>query len=123
MSGGSFSLVEKLAVTVAFCALVAMAVGTEDDPGVVAQTQQDMTAQSGSPILHNDPPLPIPAPPPPPVAELAAPPPLAPPVPTPAPVQTPAPQPTTSALPVPDGAFDPELGRVPIDMRAVNANM
>ena len=36
---GSFSLVEKLAVAGAFCALVAMAVGTETDPGVVAETK------------------------------------------------------------------------------------
>ena len=36
MTGGSFSLSEKLLVAGAFVALVAMAVGTEDDPGVVA---------------------------------------------------------------------------------------
>lgn len=34
--GGSFSLAEKLAVAGAFCALVVLAVGTEDDPGIVA---------------------------------------------------------------------------------------
>ena len=33
---GSFSLTEKLAVAAAFCAVVAMGVGTEDDPGIVA---------------------------------------------------------------------------------------
>ena len=33
---GSFSLTEKLAVAAAFCAIVAMGVGTEDDPGIVA---------------------------------------------------------------------------------------
>lgn len=36
---GSFSLVEKLAVTAAFCAMVAVAVGTESDPGIVAQAK------------------------------------------------------------------------------------
>ena len=36
MSGGSISLSEKLLVAGAFVALVAMAVGTEDDPGVVS---------------------------------------------------------------------------------------
>lgn len=36
---GSFSLVEKLAVVGAFCALVVLAVGTESDPGVVAASQ------------------------------------------------------------------------------------
>ncbi len=39
MAGGSFSLTEKLAVTGAFLALVAMAVGTEDDPGLVVTSQ------------------------------------------------------------------------------------
>lgn len=33
---GSFSLTEKLAVATAFCAIVAMGVGTEEDPGIVA---------------------------------------------------------------------------------------
>ena len=36
MAGGSLSLSEKLLVAGAFVALVAMAVGTEDNPGVVA---------------------------------------------------------------------------------------
>ena len=36
MAGGSISLSEKLLVAGAFVALVAMAVGTEDDPGVIA---------------------------------------------------------------------------------------
>lgn len=34
---GSFSLVEKIAVSGAFCAIVAMGIGTESDPGVIAE--------------------------------------------------------------------------------------
>lgn len=41
---GSFSLVEKIAVAGAFCALVAMAVGTETDPGVIAAAQVEPVA-------------------------------------------------------------------------------
>lgn len=40
----SFSLTEKLAVMGAFLALVAMAIGTEEDPGVIAATQVDIGA-------------------------------------------------------------------------------
>lgn len=39
MTGRSFSLTEQLAVTGAFLALVATAVGTEDDPGVVVTSK------------------------------------------------------------------------------------
>lgn len=40
-TSGSFSLAEKLAVAGAFLAVVALGVGTEEDPGVVvAQTEQ-----------------------------------------------------------------------------------
>lgn len=42
---GSFSLTEKLAVAAAFCALVAMGVGTEEDPGVVATPVQEAAPQ------------------------------------------------------------------------------
>lgn len=38
---GAFSLTEKLAVAGAFCALVAMAVGTEEDPGVIAAREAE----------------------------------------------------------------------------------
>ena len=54
---GSFSLTEKLAVAAAFCAIVAMGVGTEEDPGVVATPveaaaapQQVETQQSASAV-------------------------------------------------------------------------
>lgn len=40
---GSFSLAEKIAVAGAFCALVAMAVGTEADPGVIVPGRDDTT--------------------------------------------------------------------------------
>ena len=41
---GSFSLTEKLAVAAAFCAIVAMGVGTDEDPGVVAAPVQAVAA-------------------------------------------------------------------------------
>lgn len=44
---GSFSLAEKLAVAGAFCALVVLAVGTEDDPGVIV-TEQSEASQAVS---------------------------------------------------------------------------
>lgn len=38
---GSFSLTEKLTVAAAFCAIVALGVGTEQDPGVIATSQAE----------------------------------------------------------------------------------
>lgn len=43
---GSFSLVEKIAVSGAFCAIVAMGIGTETDPGVIAEQK---VATNGAP--------------------------------------------------------------------------
>ena len=43
---GSFSLVEKIAVSGAFCAIVAMGIGTETDPGVIAEQK---AATDGAP--------------------------------------------------------------------------
>lgn len=106
MAGSSFSLTEKLAVTGAFLALVAMAVGTEDDPGLVATSQDSVkdlriVRPAGSAA-------------PPTVAELA------PPSPLPAmeqvqiPVAAPAPLPHDNRdTSHPD--YDPDLGRVPRD--------
>ena len=45
---GSISLAEKLAVAAAFCALVAMAVGTDEDPGIIASAPATV-AQAGNP--------------------------------------------------------------------------
>jgi hypothetical protein len=45
---GSFSLVEKLAVAGAFCAMMVMAVGTEEDPGVVAAADPQLVAPAHS---------------------------------------------------------------------------
>lgn len=47
---GSFSLVEKLAVAGAFCALIAMGVGTEDDPGIIA-AQSEVT-KNATLVVH-----------------------------------------------------------------------
>ena len=46
----SFPFIEKVAVAGAFCALVAMAVGTESEPGVIAatKTQPGQTIASAS---------------------------------------------------------------------------
>ncbi len=46
---GSISLAEKLAVAGAFCALVVLAVGTEDDPGIIAATIDTVAIKSGEP--------------------------------------------------------------------------
>lgn len=103
MSGASFSLTEKLAVTGAFLALVALAVGTEDDPGLVVTGQEAVTELR--PAIS--PPAASPAPP---ASETLSPssPSLAEPVTPPAALKPPE---------VEDGAgqFDPELGRVPLD--------
>jgi len=42
----SLSLVEKLALTGAFLGLVAMAVGTDEDPGLVAESAEVLTAKA-----------------------------------------------------------------------------
>ncbi len=51
---GSFSLIEKVALAGAFCALVAMAVGTERDPGVLPATQT-RTAQAAALVVEGAP--------------------------------------------------------------------
>ena len=124
MAGTSFSLTEKLAVTGAFLALVAMVVGTEEDPGLVVAGQDAVKDMRSTPAV------PEPAlPPPPPEAASAAPPllnptppqPLAPanPIAASAQAQQPAEPPAASAeadtpADVP-GQFSPKLGRVPRD--------
>lgn len=42
----SFSLVEKLALTGAFLGIVAMAVGTDEDPGLVAEQAEVLAARA-----------------------------------------------------------------------------
>lgn len=118
MAGTSFSLTQKLAVTGAFLALVALMVGTEDEPGLVVtgqETVKELRAAAPSPV----PPVavaPPPVPAPPPVSAV-----------TPLPLSTPTPaqpqtQPAGTAMPAaPDtakdvpGQFSPALGRVPRD--------
>lgn len=110
MSGASFSLTEKLAVTGAFLALVAMAVGTEEDPGVVVTGQETVTE------LRPAMPAPAPVPQAPqPQPESEAPPP-------PPPLLTEPATPTAASGPAvetedehEDGQFSTELGRVPRD--------
>jgi len=112
----SFSLTEKLAVTGAFLALVALAVGTEDDPGVVIAGQKavvDMRPTVTTPAPERIP------------AQLEQEPPEA----APSPTQK-ATQPVVVLPGQPiepegdeaksgdeddDGAFNPKLGRVPRD--------
>lgn len=53
----SFSLTEKLAVTGAFLAVVAMVVGTEEEPGVLVTSKETVTA-----LRTNPPPRPPAAP-------------------------------------------------------------
>lgn len=122
MAGTSFSLTEKLAVTGAFLALVVLAVGTEDDPGLVIagqETVKDLRVV-GAPPAPAPAPAAAPAPQamqPQPVAEPAL---LSPATPTPSPGQSQAlvtsatPSVQTSAQDA-DGQFSPELGRVPQD--------
>lgn len=114
MGSRNFSLTEKLAVTGAFLALVAMVVGTEDDPGLVIAGQEaisDLRPAPPRPAL----PAPVASP------RLASNPTASvPPSPS-APVN-----PTVDAPPLPetaprgggeddDSQFSPELGRVPLD--------
>ncbi|HEU4820418.1 MAG TPA: hypothetical protein VFS87_04600 [Qipengyuania sp.] len=103
MSGASFSLTEKLAVTGAFLALVALAVGTEDDPGLVVTGQEAVTE------LRPAAPPPAASPAPPASETPPSSPSLAEPATPPAALKPPT--------EVEDGAgqFDPELGRVPLD--------
>lgn len=70
MASGSFSLTEKLAVAGAFLALVAMAVGTEDDPGLVIAGPEQVKdlrvatpSRSAAPRATAEPGPPVPAPP------------------------------------------------------------
>lgn len=111
MAGGSFSLTEKLAVAGAFLAIVAMAVGTEDDPGVVVTTKETVTELRPTatnapdrqgvvaskpevrPVANDVPPSPVPPPPGP---------------------YAPPDEPTPAAADR-DDQFSPELGRVPRD--------
>lgn len=119
MAGTSFSLTEKLAATGAFLALVALAVGTEDDPGLVIAGQETVKdlrgtaaapAPAGLPAFKATQPQPLPANEPP----LHSPA-------TPTPLPGPSQAPDASAAPVQtnvddaDGQFSPELGRVPLD--------
>jgi hypothetical protein len=106
----SFSLTEKLAVTGAFLAVVALLVGTEDDPGLVIDGQEAVkelrpAAAAPAPLAQAAPPA----------SASGA---------TPAPAETPpldaaAPAPTAPTTPVEDQdddkQFSPELGRVPLD--------
>lgn len=96
----AFSLTEKLAVTGAFLALVAMAVGTEQNPGIVI-VGKDELARTRAGEAPSAPPVPVgetvpdPSPPQPPPADMA-------PEPTPAPVlpmQVPVAPPLPSSSP------------------------
>lgn len=105
----SFSLTEKLAVTGAFLAVVALVVGTEDDPGPVVTGQETVKelrplAPASAPLVsppsqteREVPAAPVPDEPPPAVASATP----------------------TAALPTDtaedDDRFSPELGRVPLD--------
>lgn len=111
MASGSFSLTEKLAVTGAFLAIVALAVGTEDDPGVVVTSKETVkelrpTAERAPdrpeiveaepdirPVTNDVPPSPLPPPSGP---------------------DAPTDEPTPAAADR-DDQFSPELGRVPRD--------
>lgn len=113
MAGASFSLTEKLAVTGAFLALVAMVVGTEDDPGMVVtgqETVKDLRLAAPDPQPET-----APQPPTPPLtlASEALPPPAPP------SESTRSTSGQGSATPQPghdgDKQFDPELGRAPLD--------
>ncbi len=103
----AFSLTEKLAVTGAFLALVAMVVGTEDDPGVV------VTGQEVAKELRPDAPLPAPS------AEVPQPVETRSEIVEPQPALTepgliPEPSPPTQSANPPE--FNAELGRVPLDL-------
>lgn len=106
----AFSLTEKLAVTGAFLAIVALVVGTEDDPGLVVTSQQSIVAQrparsaaipAADPVDASTVPVAEVAEAPPPVVTASAPPKAA---------STAAPTGTK-----PPKQFDPKLGRVPLD--------
>ena len=92
MAGNSsFSLTEKLAVTGAFLALVAMGIGTEDDPGVVVAGSQS--------VAHMQPAA-APVSPPPQVAAASPSPPFG----------SSRPFQSTAAQPVPAAAPPPPIG-------------
>lgn len=59
---GSFSLTEKLAVAGAFLAVVALGVGTEDDPGVVVEQTEQIAAKAEAAQSSAPPPAPSPTP-------------------------------------------------------------
>ncbi len=99
---GSFSLIEKLAVAGAFLAVVALGVGTEDDPGVVVEQTEQIASRAET-------------------AQAAPPPPAASPTPT-ATSTSEALPPETPAiyqgeLDEPEADADAPLNRPEIDMR------
>lgn len=61
MSSGTFSLTEKLAVAGAFLAVVALGVGTEEDPGLVVEQTQEIAAKADA-VQQQPPPPPAPTP-------------------------------------------------------------
>lgn len=104
-----FTLTEKLVITGAFLAIVALAVGTEDDPGLVVTGQE--TVKELRPVA-----APAPLAEAAPQSEVEAPQPSNADIPLPQAAVTTAPQPEVASDDDDDDqAFSPELGRVPLD--------